>query len=815
MTVDVLLPINVETTYEYLVPKEFEDKIKTFIRVLVPLGKSKTYSGLIVNINKEKKETSSYKLKPLLEILDKNPIVNSKNFEFWQWLANYYLCSLGDVMNAALPSALKLESHLIIIPTINSLPENISDKEKKILSFLLEHNATSISVLENDLKIKGLKKIINDLSQKGYLSIESKIRNKKIVKTEKVITLNNKYKERNTLNNLVGKLEKAPAQQIILLEFIKKTKAFHNDNPIIKKVDLTTVKKSPSAYKSLLKKEIFIEKEEETHNIYANEGENKISILSPSQQKALNQIKKIFQTKKVALLHGVTSSGKTEIYIHLIQETLQAGKQVLYLLPEIAITAQIINRLKKSFGNQVGIYHSKSSDTERYTVWNAILNGKGLNIILGVRSAIFLPFNNLGLIIVDEEHENTYKQFEPNPRYHARDMSIVLANIFNSKVLLGSATPSLESYYNAVIKKKYGYVPLKERFGNVKLPAFEIVDMKKEWKEKKNRFSFSSTLINRIEEALKNKEQIILFQNRRGYAPYAICTKCGYIEKCHRCDVSLTYHKEKNKLVCHYCDYTEPIPVRCPECGGEMILNNGVGTEKVQEEASILFPTAHIGRMDLDSMRKKKAHEKLLQSFENKEIDILIGTQMVTKGLDFENVSIVGVIDVDSMINFPDFRAYEHTFQLILQVSGRAGRKSKQGLVILQTAQPQHPLIKQIIEYNYSRFFKDQLEERQKFGYPPFTHFVKIIVRHRDYSKTLHIANTIAQSLSKHLGNNVVKGPAPALISRIRNKYYFEIAVKINNHIKYNLTIIKQTITNIQTKPFASSVEIIVDVDSY
>jgi len=489
---------------------------------------------------------------------------------------------------------------------------------------------------------------------------------------------------------------------------------------------------------------------------------------------------------------------------------------VLYLLPEIALTAQIINRLKKHFGNKIGIYHSKFTDSERYAVWKQLMSGgNNLQIVLGVRSALFLPFDNLGLIIVDEEHENTYKQFEPVPRYHARDSALILAKQHGAKVLLGSATPSAESYYNATIAGKYGYVRLEKRFGDIKLPEIVVVDMKKEKKKKTLEYSFSSVLVGAIRKALENKEQVILFQNRRGYAPYMTCSQCDYIATCPYCDVSLTYHKRSERLVCHYCDFSERLPERCPECGGEMKLNNGIGTEKIEEEIKLIFPDARVARMDLDSMRKKHTHEKLIAEFESGHIDILIGTQMVTKGLDFENVSVVGVVDVDAMSSFPDFRSYERTFNLITQVSGRAGRQKKQGMVLLQTYNPENKLINWIKNYDFTTFYRELFEERKRFLYPPFTHLIKVIFRHSDFSRTRQCASEFYAEAKKYFGKKRVYGPSQPLVPRIRNKYYFEVVFKIEKNILPALDKIRELIAQHHKIWNKKGVEIIADTDAY
>ncbi len=812
MYVEVLLPLNLDRLFTYEVSAADEDKIKPFVRVLVEFGKSKLYSALVINVKDD--IDGDYNIKKIISVLDKKPVINEKTFSLWKWIARYYLSSLGDVMNVALPSALKLESTLIVYPVKNHCGK-LAKTESKVLEYLEGLEYATLSEIEKDLGIKTAKKHITKLFEKGCVKIEQKIRDKAKAHTVKVIKPGKKLTQ-TSFQEIIGELKKSRAQEAILLEFASKSGLLSGkQNMTVLKSELFYISKSPSAFKALKDKGILVEEA-----VLESELTGQIATvppvpLSPVQKKSLAEIRKSFEKHETVLFHGVTSSGKTEIYIHLIQEQIKRGNQVLYLLPEIALTAQIINRLKKHFGNAVGVYHSKFSDAERYAVWTDLKDKGNLKVILGVRAALFLPFSDLGLIIVDEEHESTYKQFEPVPRYNARDAAIVLAGLHGGKVLLGTATPSVESYYNATVAGKYGYVRLEKRFGNIKLPEIVTVDMKAEIKEKKNHFSFSSVLKNAIEASLKNSEQVILFQNRRGYSPYSVCSKCGYIEKCPHCDVSLTYHRSSDKLVCHYCEYTTKFNSVCPECGSEMKLNSGIGTEKIEEECKTLFPDARIARMDLDSMRRKHAHEKLINAFEKGEIDILIGTQMVTKGLDFENVSVVGVLDVDAMLNFPDFRAYERTFNLITQVSGRAGRKNKQGLVILQTHNPDHEIIRQIKSYDFESFYKSQLQERLDFNYPPFSHLIKIIFRHTDGSRAEYAAEQMAKNLKRYFGSNRVLGPSRPIVPRIRNKHYFEVIIKVEKNILKAIDFLRQKIAEYSEEWSKKGVDIIADTDTY
>ena len=812
MYVNVIVPINLDNYFTYEVPKKLENDIAKFCLVLVPFGKRKNYTAIVVETLLHKPKGID-KVKQIETIVEKQPVINEKTFKFWQWIRQYYLTSIGDVMKIALPAALKPENSYVVLPQLDVDTSSLTKDEALIYEYLLENNYATISALEKNLKVKQLKKKVKSLTEKGVAIIESRL--KDVIKPKKIkVIAPGKTLLENGSEKVIKSLKNSPKQELILIEYLSKTK---NNLSCVKKDEILLIKKSISAYKALLKKNILKEKV-----IFESElDKNNTTFvkpfpLTPVQNKAKNEIKNFFKQYDVVLLHGVTSSGKTEIYIHLIEETISSGKQVLYLLPEIALTAQIINRLKKHFGNKVGTYHSKFSDSERFAVWQQMMtDNKKLKIILGVRSAIFLPFSNLGLIIVDEEHENTYKQFEPIPRYQARDAALMLAKFYSAKVLLGSATPSAESYYNATMQKKYGYVKLDKRFGNIKLPEIIAVDINEEKKKKTLEFSFSSVMIRAIKYALDNKEQVILFQNRRGYAPYLACNKCGYIEKCRNCDVSLTYHKGNNRLVCHYCDFSTKIFDNCPECGSDMVLNKGIGTEKIEEEIKLIFPNAVVARMDLDSMRKKRAYEKIINDFDERKIDILVGTQMVTKGLDFENVSVVGIVDMDVMMNFPDFRAFERTFQLITQVSGRAGRRKKQGLVILQTHNIKNKLLDTIKNYDFETFYDELLKERKLFKYPPYTHLVKIIFRHNNFSYVQQCASEYYYKAIKYFGNERVFGPSQPVVPRVRNKYYFEVVYKIEKKIFKALEKIK-TITDAHKEKWTKkSVEIIVDTDPY
>ncbi|MCD6367430.1 MAG: primosomal protein N' [Bacteroidales bacterium] len=817
MFVEVLLPLPVKKTFYYKVPDTLLPKIQDFVRVLVPFGKTKVYTALVIKIHNAVEV--DYQIKPIIDFLDNSPVILPVHFSFWQWMAEYYLASSGEVMNAAFPAPFKLENKLQLMTNVHfSEPDLLTAKEKLVWNFIEENNVVSLEKLQQGMKTKAVHAIINRLREKDAIVIEEKLQSGYKQKFETVISLSDNYLKQEQLDEALKLLKRAPAQTDLLLEFLQLSDFFTKGKIRIKKSELLAKKKSRGSLKALIDREILEEQQINiSHLDEVNVQEFPPNPLSPAQAKAFKQIKSSFTEKDITLLHGVTSSGKTEIYIHLIQETIAAGKQVLYLLPEIALTGQIINRLRRHFGKRVGVYHSKFNDNEKVDIWKKVMSDNkddAFQIILGVRSAIFLPFRNLGLIIVDEEHENTFRQQDPAPRYHARDAAFILARYFKAKVLLGSATPSMESIFNAIVRKQFGFVVLKQRFKEIKMPEFLVVDTKKEKKKRKMKLSFTFLLHDEIQKALERNEQVILFQNRRGYAPFLSCEKCGWVAQCINCDVSLTYHKYKNKLVCHYCDHEQLLPDHCPECGGEVQLNKGIGTEKLEEEINLLFPDAKTARMDLDSMRKKHAHEELIARFENREIDILIGTQMVSKGLDFEHVSLVGIVDVDALMFFPDFRSHERAFQLITQVSGRAGRSHNQGKVVLQTSQPDSKLMKQITAYDFNGFAKEQLSERKEYSYPPYSHLIKISLRHRDWKRVEIAADKTVQKLKQVFGNRI-NGPAEPVISRIKNQYIREILLKIERGKSQSRAkeLLLAALNDMQQQPFFKGVSFQLEVD--
>ncbi|PLX12131.1 MAG: primosomal protein N' [Marinilabiliales bacterium] len=815
---DVILPLPLKQLFTYSIPHELNNEIAIGKRVIVQFGARKIYTAIIHSVHQN--EPKEYKTKDIVSVLDENPIVNHYQLRLWQWIANYYMCSIGEVFKAALPSGLKLESETKVIYHHDKIDQKkFTSTETLILDFLANKNIASITEISNALNRKDSLPIIKSLLDKKAVLLEEKLRENYKPKTESYIKIHDRINSETRLNEIFDSLNRAPKQLHMLMSYIKLSGYLMNS----KKVEVNRkqlIKKSETSatiLKSLIDKDIFIEYEKSVSRLSEEVLEkSEIKELSDTQKKAFDAIHYQNKNKDVVLLHGITSSGKTEIYIHLIKEQIEKGKQVLYLLPEIALTAQIINRLKSVFGNRVGIYHSKFSDSERVEVYNNILEPTEklkYDIVLGVRSSLFLPFSNLGLIIVDEEHENTYKQYDPAPRYNARDCSVVLAKMHQAKVLLGTATPSIESYFNAKAEK-YGLVQLTSRFQDVKLPAIHLVDVLRAKKRKEMRSHFSLELIDSIKDSLVMDEQIILFQNRRGFAPYLECDMCGWIPYCTNCDVSLTYHRHKNEIVCHYCGYTISSPKTCKACGHSAIQTRGFGTEKIEDEIKIFFPEAKVARMDLDSTRSKNAFHNIITSFENGDIDILIGTQMVSKGLDFDNVSLVGILNADNMLNYPDFRAFERSYQLMSQVSGRAGRKNKQGKVIIQTSNPAHPILQFVLDTKYEEMYKSQLFERKNFNYPPFYRLINIGIRHKKQDIVDKAAHQLGVNMRKVFGKRVL-GPEPPIISRVQNNYIQNIILKIERERSFQKAkeYLDEQIINLTTIDQYKSIYISIDVD--
>ena len=813
--VEVILPVPIPNLFTYRVPIEFNEEIEIGKRVIVQFGKKKLFSGIIHSIGNT--PPKHYEAKYIESVLDEFPIVNSIQLKFWEWISNYYLCTIGEVMNAALPTGLKLVSktQIILNQSVEVDFNSLSDKEYLIVEALEIRNILEISEVESILDIKTVYPIVKSLLEKNIIVVAEQVQEKFKPKTEKYIKLPDGFDEEK-IKNTFDVLSRAPKQLEVFMMFI------HLENTVdklISKKKLILESNSNSAtVKQLTVKGILEEHESEVTRIpILNKNIELVEELSSSQNIALNEIKTHFGEKNTVLLHGVTGSGKTEIYIQLIQEQIDKGKQVLYLLPEIALTTQIITRVRKKFGDKVGVYHSRYNSNERVEVWNELLKGKEsrFKIIIGARSAVFLPFTNLGLTIVDEEHDGSFKQHDPAPRYNGRDAAVYLANINQSKVLLGSATPAIETYWNAK-EGKYGLVKLTERFGDVKLPEIVISDLKEATKRKKMKSHFSQFLLENITSYLDNKEQVILFQNRRGYNPSWLCESCGWVPQCKNCDISLTYHKFSHHQKCHYCGYMEKPISKCKACGSNSLKMQGFGTEKVEEDLSLYFPKKSIKRMDYDTTRNKNGYQNIINDFEQGIIDVLVGTQMVTKGLDFDNVGMVGVLNADSLLHYPDFRSYERSFQLLTQVAGRAGRKEKQGRVIIQTYSPEHPVIQKVIENDYIGMYEQEIEEREKYGYPPFYRLIKITVKHRDRDQSLMGAEELVKKLRNKLQGRVL-GPETPAISRIKNQYINQIMIKYERKISpiKLKEFIRDTVGKFNNQKAFKSARVIIDVDFY
>jgi primosomal protein N' (replication factor Y) len=815
---EVLLPVPIPKLFTYRVPSNLNENIKIGQRAIVQFGDRKVLTGLIVQI--QNAPPKDYEVKSILELLDDLPIVNEVQLNLFQWIASYYMCTPGEVMNAALPSGLKLssESMVQIHPAFLLDESDYSFSEKElILLRRLQSESISYTEVSKLLGQKSIYTILKSLVSKVAIILYEEVKEKYKPKVEKKIRLHTKYNNAEALEKLFDTLSSKPQQEATLLRYLQEVPVMHdaalNKTGLSKKIFIN--EELGSTVNTLLKKNIFEEFEIVVPRFdFEENNDPHVILLSEEQEKAQNEILKSFESLDITLLHGITGSGKTELYINMIRKALDSDAQVLYLLPEIALTTQIVQRLKKVFGTTMGVYHSRFSDNERVEVWNGILSGR-LKFVIGVRSSIFLPFDNLGLVIVDEEHDQSYKQQEPAPRYHARDVAMVMAKMHHAKVLLGSATPSVESYYQAM-QNKYGLVKLDKRFGNAQLPKVMLADISKERKEKTIKGEFSAMLLKSIDEALKEKEQVIIFQNRRGYSPMINCEVCGWIPKCVNCAVSLTYHQFRHAMICHYCGYKESMPQNCPTCTSTRLKTVGYGTEKLEEELKLHFSEASIQRMDLDTTRSKTGYETIISQFEKGETNILVGTQMVTKGLDFDKVSLVGVFNADRMMHFPDFRAYERAYQLIMQVSGRAGRRDKQGNVVIQTASPDHAVLNFILKNNYDDFYKSQIIDRQQHAYPPFTRLIEITTKHIDKKICREAAQQLSQLLNDQIQEVKILGPGEPLISKIRNQYLMTILIKIkrSNHDLHNIKAkIQLLISNLSADKKYRSVKFVTDVD--
>ncbi|MDP3353910.1 MAG: primosomal protein N' [Flavobacteriaceae bacterium] len=810
--INVILPLALPRLYTYQVDDKEVALLKPGMRVAVEFGKRKIYTALVHQIHQN--PPLNYEAKPIHQIIDEQALVNEMQLKHWEWMADYYMCSLGEVYKSAVPSSLLLESETVLIKNENFIDENnLSSDEFLIIEALENHQQLPIDQLSSIVDGKKSLSLIRQLIEKNAIRLKEEINEIYQPKLEKYIKLHSHWESPDKIADIFNEVKRAAKQRDALMTYfsIKST----TQNPIKFKTLTESALCSAAVINALVEKELLEIFYIQVDRVRFDNEIEKAKILSQKQIVAFDQINNQFNDKSVVLLKGVTGSGKTEIYVKLIQEQLDQHKQVLYLLPEIALTTQIIQRLKKYFGNKIAVYHSKYSLNERVEVWNNVLNSKeSAQLVVGVRSSGFLPFQNLGLIIVDEEHEPSYKQVEPSPRYHARDTSIVLAMIHNAKVLLGSATPSLESFYNS-LEDKYGFVTLENRFGDVQMPEIELVDIKEIHRKKRMNGHFSERLIQLIKEALHQKEQVILFQNRRGYAPVLACKTCGVTPQCIQCDVSLTYHKFAKELKCHYCGYTQKVTNSCVACGSDEVVFLGFGTEQIENEIQALFPEANVARMDYDTTKGKHSYERILEQFQQQEIDILVGTQMLSKGLDFNKVSLVGVLNADSLLNFPDFRAHERSYQLLVQVAGRAGR-TKRGKVIIQTYNPTHEIIEQVAAHDYLKMAETQLKERQQFQYPPFYKTINITLKHKNKITLDEGTVWLSKALKNTFGNQVL-GPTTPVISKIRNKYIKEMLIKIpfNQSLQKTKIAVNQLKISFLSIAAFRSIQLIIDVDSY
>jgi primosomal protein N' (replication factor Y) len=811
--IDVILPLPLQRRFTYATTQEEADFLEEGMRVAVPFGKSKVYTAIVAKIHQN--PPLVYEAKPINQILDKRPLVIQHQLKFWSWIASYYMCAEGDVLKAALPGAFLLESESIVQLIKNAkIDENaLKDDEYLVIEALQRQSSVKIQEVMKILDKKAVLPVINALVEKGLIVLNQEIYEQYKPKKVRFVKLNPVYENETEMHRLLDELEKAPKQKEALLSYFSVTAQVKKPLRLKELCEKSGV--SASIIKSLINKDIFEEYYVKTDRVNFSGVSSETGIhLSETQAKAFIEIETGLKEQAVCLLHGITSSGKTEIYIKLIEKVINGGQQALYVLPEIALTTQLIERLRSYFGDKVLVYHSKYSVNERVEVYQHILeNSEKARIVIGARSSIFLPFANLGLIVVDEEHETSFKQFDPAPRYHARDAAVVLANFFKAKTILGSATPSLESYFNAQ-HHKYAFVELNRRFGDVQEPAIEIVDIKSKYKKKEMKGHFSDKMLAEIHETLNLGEQVILFQNRRGFSPVLECNTCGHSPQCPNCDVSLTYHSHNNQLRCHYCGYHIAMQKKCMACDSSEITTKGFGTEQIETELKAIFPDYKTARMDQDTTRGKYAYEKLINAFEQQEIDILIGTQMLSKGLDFRKVNLVGIMNADNLLNFPDFRAHERSFHLMLQVAGRAGRTKKRGKVLIQSYNPHHQIIQQVSMGDYLGMYKDQLEERYNYKYPPFYRLIRLTLKCRDYSKTNEAADWLALGMKNVFKENVL-GPEFPPVARIRNEYYKNILLKIPQQQSLGKTkeVLNKIMGSFNAIGAYRSVKVVINVD--
>ena len=782
--VDVILPLPLWSLFTYALPATWGDEVQVGCRVVVSFGKKKYYTAIVQRLHTDKPQ--GYEVKAVTELLDASPILLPSQFRFWQWLADYNLCTLGDVYKAALPSGLKIESETIVVPNEEFEEwESLSTREEQVMHLLQDGEEQSVTLIEKATGQKNLLNVIKSLLEKEAITIKEELKRSYRPKVETRVRLAPDARNEHRLHIFFDELQRrAPKQLDLLMKYLDLSGALNPGEvrEVSKQELLSRSGAGATVFNGLVQRGVLETYKEEVGRLERIEAPQQITLhpLADAQQRAYHAIQQSFTTHSVCLLHGVTAAGKTEIYMHLIEEQLRQGRQVLYLLPEIALTTQITQRLRQVFGSRLGVYHSKFPDAERVEIWNKQLSDQPYDLILGVRSSIFLPFQHLGLVIVDEEHESSFKQQDPAPRYHARNAALVLAAQFGAKTLLGTATPSLESWYHASTGK-YAMVQLTERYRQVALPRIVPVDIKELQRTKRMSGPFSPLLLQQIRQALDRHEQVILFQNRRGFAPMIECNTCGWVPKCKHCDVSLTYHKGLRQLTCHYCGYTEPLIQRCPACEGVDLRYRGFGTEKIEDEIKTFFPEARVARMDLDTTRTRTAFERIITDFQQGRTHILVGTQMVSKGLDFEHVSVVGILNADTMLNYPDFRAYERAFQMMAQVAGRAGRSKEQGTVILQTRSIDHPILSQVMANNYEAMATGQLVERQLFHYPPYYRLIYVYLKHRDEQILSQASFQMASRLRQCFGDRVL-GPDKPPVARIQTLFIRKMVLKIETN---------------------------------
>ena len=808
MYVDVVFPLPLAGVFTYRMPSEGVSVVG--MRVLAPFGKKKIYAGVIVALHTAE-IPDGMDIKDIICCLDDSPVVTPQQLRLWHWVADYYMCTLGEVMKAALPAALKLESETRVTLVEDVVSASLSVAQQKVCDFLSDGKQHTIDEIGQSIGLRSVLPVLNKLINQGMIQLSEHVEEKYRPKTADFVLLTDEYTGNDALQALLSKLNAAKKQQQLLLSYIELVRP---GEEVSKHRLLQHANVGAPVLKALIDKQVFSIVKHKVERLDRLVAVAPVAHkLNAEQSVCCQSIQSQWKEKEVVLLHGVTSSGKTEVYISLIQQQLAQHKQVLYLVPEIALTTQLTDRLQAVFGDKLGVYHSKFSDAERAEIYRTLLETDRYQIILGVRSSVFLPFRSLGMVIVDEEHDSSYKQQDPAPRYHARNVAIVLAQLFQSKVLLGTATPAVETYYNAQ-NGKYGFVEMLHRYAGLELPDIEIVDTKEQYRRKEMTLHFSDRLIGKIADEIEHGKQVIVFQNRRGYAPYMECKECAYVPKCVNCDVSLTLHQHRHILQCHYCGYTISVPDVCPACGNNTLIDKGFGTEKIEDELQQLFPAARIARMDLDTTRNKNAYRNIINDFAQHKTDILVGTQMVSKGLHFDEVSLVAVLNADNLMNQPDFRAYEKAFQMLEQVSGRAGRKGTKGKVIIQTSQPDNRVLRQVVNHDYKGFYRQQLQERADFRYPPFYRLISVTVRHRDAAFVQYAAEQLQAVLHTVFAGRCSKVVMPA-ISKVQNFYIRQLLLKIETNASYAKAkrLLQQNIDNLRSTPAGKGVTYIINVD--